>query len=323
MMKSKRRARVRVFMLACLTLSVACKHSGAQVPVSNSPLAGRWDLTLTTPDGELPSWFEVSFPGGNPKALFVGSMDHAVPPKGLKINELEFEFMSPKGEEGFPEDMVFKGKLVGDKLVGTVTDSAGANWTLTGVRAPLLDSKSTPQWGPPIKLFNGVDLSGWTLRDPSKSGSWKVEHGELIATGRGSDLVTTAKFGDFRLHVEFKNGKSTNSGVYLRGRYELQIETDEAAQTGEFHTGGIYGFLAPNPEQPRVPGVWQTFDITLIGRRLTVLQDGITVINNREIPGITGGALDSNEGLAGPIYLQGSEDGPVAFRNIVIHRAKD
>ena len=322
-MKWKRGAGVRVFVLAWMALSAACIHSVGQVAATNNPLAGRWDLTLTTPDGELPSWLEVSFPGGNPKALFVGLMDHAVPPKGLKTNGLEFQFISPKGEEGFPHDMLFKGKLVGDKLIGKVTDSSGANWTLTGVRAPLLDTKSTSQWGPPIKLFNGVDLSGWTLRDPSRSGSWKVEQGELIAIGRGSDLITTSKFGDFQLHIEFKNGKSTNSGVYLRGRYELQIETDEAAQTGEFHTGGIYGFLAPNPEQPRVPGVWQTFDVTLIGRRLTVLQNGITVIDNREIPGITGGALDSNEALSGPIYLQGSEDGPVAFRNIVIRPAKD
>ena len=310
-MKWKRSASVRAFMLAWLALSAGFKHSAAQVTALNNPLAGRWDLTLTAPDGEIPSWIEVSFPGGNPKVLFVGMMDHAVPPKDLEIKGSEFQFVSPKGEEGFPHDMLFKGKLVGDKLIGTVTDSSGGNWPLTGVRAPLLDTKSTPKWGPPMKLFNGVDLSGWTLRDPSKSGSWKVEQGELIATGHGSDLVTTAKFGDFKLHVEFKNGKSTNSGVYLRGRYELQIETDEAAQTGEFHTGGIYGFLAPNPEQPRVPGVWQTFDVTLIGRRLTVLQNGITVIDNREIPGITGGALDSKEALPGPIYLQGSEDGPV------------
>ncbi len=271
-------------MLAWLVLSAALQHSGAQEPTSHSALAGRWDLTLKTPSGELPSWLEVSFPGGVPKALFVGAMDHAVPAKDLHIEGPEFQFLSPKGEEGFPEDMVFKGKLVGDKLAGTVTGSAGAKWSLTGVRAPSLVSRITPQWGPPMKLFNGVDLSGWTLRDPSKPGSWKVEDGELIATGRGSDLVTTAKFGDFKLHVEFKNGKSTNSGVYLRGRYELQIETDEAAQTGEFHTGGIYGFLAPNPEQPRVPGVWQTFDVTFIGRRLTVRQNGITVIEDREIP---------------------------------------
>jgi hypothetical protein len=322
-MKWKRSASARVFILALLALSATCRHSIAQVPASNNHLAGRWDLTLTTPAGELPSWIEVSFSGGNPKALFVGVMDHAVPPKDFEIKGSEFQFVSPKGEEGFPQDMLFRGKLVGDKLVGDVTDSAGAKWPLTGVRAPLLDRKGIPQWGPPTKLFNGIDLSSWTLRDQSKSGSWKVEHGELITTGRGSDLITTAKFGDFKLHVEFRNGTSTNSGVYLRGRYELQIETDEAAQTGEFHTGGIYGFLAPNPEQPRVSGVWQTFDVTLIGRRLTVLQNGITVIDNREIPGITGGALDSNEALRGPIYLQGSEDGPVAFRNIVIRPTKD
>ena len=320
----KQRRGVRVLLLAWLALNVASRHSVAQVPASKNPLAGRWDLTLTTPAGELPSWIEVSSPGeGDLKVLFVGMMDHAVPPKDLEIKGSEFQFVSPKGEEGFPHDMLFKGKLARGKLVGTVTDSAGDNWPLAGVRAPLLDSKSAPQWGLPIKLFNGVDLFGWTLRDPGKSSSWKVEHGELITTGRGSDLVTTAKFGDFKLHVEFRNGTSTNSGVYLRGRYELQIETDEAAQTGEFHTGGIYGFLAPNPEQPRVPGVWQAFDVTLVGRRLTVLQNGITVIDNREIPGITGGALDSNEALPGPIYLQGSEDGPVAFRNIVIRPAKD
>jgi hypothetical protein len=322
-MKWKRGASARVLMLAWLALSIALHHSGAQESASNNPLAGRWDLTLKSPNGEIPSWLEVSFPGGNPKALFVGAMDHAVPPKGLKITGSEFEFISPKGEEGFPEDMAFEGKVIGEKLVGTVTGSAGARWTLTGVRAPSLDAKGTPQWGPPIKLFNGVDLSGWTLRDPGKPESWKVEQGELIAVGRGSDLVTTARFNDFKLHVEFKDGKSTNSGVYLRGRYELQIETDEAVQTGEFHTGGIYGFLAPKPEQPRVPEVWQTFDITLIGRRLSVRQNGITVIDNREIPGITGGALDSDEALPGPIYLQGSEDGPVAFRNIVIWPAKD
>lgn len=318
-MKWKRCA--RMFLLVCLAPNAACRHLVAQMPASHS-LAGRWDLAIATPTGELPSWIEVSFSGGVPKVLFVGVMDHAVPPKNLEIKGSEFQFVSPKGEEGFPHEMLFKGKLAGGRLVGTVTDSAGDKWPMTGVRAPLLDSKGTLQWGPPISLFNGVDLSGWTLRDPAKSGTWKVEHEELITTSRGSDLITTAKFGDFKLHIEFKNGKSTNSGVYLRGRYELQIETDEAAQTGEFHTGGIYGFLAPNPEQPRVPGVWQTFDVTLVGRRLTVLQNGITVIDNREIPGITGGALDSHESLPGPIYLQGSEDGPVAFRNIEIRPAK-
>ena len=80
----------------------------------------------------------------------------------------------------------------------------------------------------------------------------------------------------------------------------------------------MYGFLAPSAELPRKPGQWQTYDITLIGRMVTVVHDGQTIIDNKEIPGITGGALDSREGLPGPIYLQGSEKGHVLFRNIVI-----
>ena len=322
MRRLRQRASLAVVPVCLLLVIIGTVWGGIDgaAQTSGNALAGRWDLTISTPNGDLPSWIEVS-PGEAPKVLFVGVMDHAIPPKGLQINGSEIQFLSPKGEEGFADDKVFKGKIVGDKLVGRVSDAGGASWPFTGVRAPLLEGKVAPKWGAPVKLFNGVDLSGWMLRDPSKTGSWKVENGELIAVGRGSDLVTTAKFGDFKLHVEFKNGKSTNSGVYLRGRYELQIETDEAAQTGEFHTGGIYGFLAPNPEQPRVAGVWQTFDIILVGRRLTVVQNGVTVIEGREIPGITGGALDSHEGLPGPIYLQGSEDGPVAFRNIVIRPA--
>ncbi len=87
-------------------------------------------------------------------------------------------------------------------------------------------------------------------------------------------------------------------------------------------TGGVYGFLAPKPEPPRQPGVWQTYDITLVGRTVTVVLNGQTIIDRQEIPGITGGALDSHEGLPGPIYLQGSEDGHVTYRNITITPAK-
>ena len=87
-------------------------------------------------------------------------------------------------------------------------------------------------------------------------------------------------------------------------------------------TGGVYGFLAPSPEQPRRPGEWQSYDITLVGRVVTVVQNGQTIIDKQEIPGITGGALDSHEALPAPIYLQGSEAGHVAFRNITITPAE-
>jgi hypothetical protein len=86
--------------------------------------------------------------------------------------------------------------------------------------------------------------------------------------------------------------------------------------------GSIYGFLAPTPELPRTPGKWQTFDVTLVGRTVSVIQNGQTIIDNKGIPGITGGALDSHEELPGPIYLQGTEKGRVLFRNIVITLAE-
>jgi hypothetical protein len=315
-------ARPQTRALFFVSMALAATHiCAAQATPPARALAGRWDITITTPAGELPSWIEVSSAAAHPTVTLVGVMDHATPLKTASVHGQEIEFVSPAGDEGFAHDMLFKGALHGDHLEGSVTGPSGTQWQWTGVRAPRLDRKGTPQWGAPIKLFNGVDLTGWTLHEPNRAGTWKVQDGELITTGRGSDLVSTQKFGDFQLHVDFKTAPSTNSGVYLRGRYELQIETDEGSQPAQFHTGGIYGFLAPDPEQPRLANVWQSFDITLIGRRLTVLENGIKIIDNREIPGITGGALDSHEALPGPIYLQGIENGPVAFRNIVIRPA--
>jgi hypothetical protein len=289
---------------------------------SLKPLLGRWDLTLKTPTQELPSWIEISEEQGQARILMVGISDHATPLPQVQVKEGEIEFLSPKGAEGFDEDMVFKGKLVGGQLVGTTTSSSGTSWQWIGRRAPALKRKGTPGWGKPITLFNGKDFTGWRFSDPSRSGSWKVEGGTLVSNGKGADIITTSKFEDFKLHLEYNCGPQSNSGVYLRGRYEVQMETDSVQEPPSHHTGGVYGFLAPSPELPRKSGEWQTFDITLVGRTVTVVQNGQTVIDPQEIPGITGGALDSHEELPGPINLQGSEEGRVAFRNIVITPAQ-
>jgi hypothetical protein len=197
----------------------------------------------------------------------------------------------------------------------------GATWQWTAERAPSLERKNAPKWGKPIALFNGKDLTGWKPSGKGKS-EWRVENEILITPGEGPELINDSKFEDFKLHVEFNCGPTSNSGVYLRGRYELQIETDSADEGPMHHTGSVYGFIVPTPELPRKSDEWQTYDITLIGRRVTVVQNGQTVIDNQEIPGITGGALDSHEGLPGPIYLQGSEKGQVQFRSIVITAAE-
>lgn len=218
--------------------------------------------------------------------------------------------------------MVFDATLSGNTLSGTTTGPDGTVWPWTGQKAPALKRSGTPKWGKPVALFNGKDLSGWKPSASTSSSSWKVENGTLITPGNGPELINDSKFQDFKLHVEFNCGENSNSGVYLRGRYEVQIETDSVEEPPSHHTGGVYGFLAPSPELPRKSGEWQTFDITLIGRTISVVQNGQTVINNQEIPGITGGALDSHEELPGPIYLQGGEKGHVAYRNIVITPAK-
>jgi hypothetical protein len=315
----------RKFILAIVVLIVSTlsftNGSCAQAN-SDKTFLGRWDLTLKTPQHEAPSWLEITQEGGQFHARLTSRWGHPRPLPKVEISNGHIMFVSPKEEEERKDDMVFEGKLSGEKLAGTTTGPDGTPWSWTGERAPKLTRTSAPTWGKAVALFNGKDLTGWTLSDPNATAKWTVENGTLVTPGHGPELISTAKFNDFKLHVEFNCGHGANSGVYLRGRYELQIEDDPEPEGPTMRTGGIYGFIAPSPEQPSRPGEWQTYDITFVGRIVTVVQNGVTIIDKQEIPGITGGALDSHEGLPGPIYLQGSEAGHVAFRNITITPAK-
>jgi len=293
-----------------------------QSAASAKPFLGRWDLTLKSPDREYPSWLEVSESGGQLKAQMVGRWGNARPLPKVEVSAGKLTFVSPKEEESSKSDLVFEGKLVGKGLAGTVNGPDGNNWSWAGQRAPSLKRTGAPKWGKPVQLLNGKDLTGWKPDKENATAAWKVEDGVLVSPGHGPELINTSQFEDFKLHIEFNLGPKSNSGVYVRGRYEVQLEDNSTAEPPSHHTGGVYGFLTPTPEMPRKPGEWQTFDITLIGRNITVVQNGQTIIDNQEIPGITGGALDSHEERPGPIYLQGSEDGQVSFRNIVVTPAK-
>lgn len=306
-----------VFCLIC-TLSMALPASGLQAQDSVKPFLGRWDLTVKTPTEEYPAWIQVSDEDGQVKVEMVDRAGNAQPLPRAEVKNGEITFFSPGADFYRKNDMVFQGRLVANRLTGTTKGPDGTPWQWTGTRAPSLKRTAAPKWGRPITLFNGKNLSGWKFSDPGNAHNWKVEDGMLVNTGHGSEIITDRKFEDFKLHLEFKCGPQSNSGVYLRGRYEVQIETDSVAEPPSHHTGGVYGFIAPTPELPRKDGVWQTFDITFVGRTVTVVQNGQTIIDHKGIPGITGGALDSHEALPGPIYLQGSEAGTVAFRNIVI-----
>jgi hypothetical protein len=175
-------------------------------------------------------------------------------------------------------------------------------------------------WGEPVTLFNGKSLDGWQPLGRGDS-QWSAAGGVLQNAKSGANLVTVGKFDDFKLHLEFRVPKGANSGVYLRGRYELQIDDATGLEPSSHHLGGVYGFIAPSENVARAAGEWQSMDVTLVGRMLTYELNGTAIICNREIPGITGGALDSAEAQSGPLYLQG-DHGPVDYRNIVITPAK-
>lgn len=315
---------VLVAVLGCASQSSYRARAEQSSPAGEAdaqPFLGRWDLTLKAADREYPSWLEIREEDGQLKAQMVGRWGSARPLPKVEIANSHVSFVSPKEEEGSNSDLIFQGQLTGRTLSGTLNGPDGKTWQWTGVRAPMLDKTSEPKWGKSIRLFNGKDLSGWRMDRPGPP-EWTVQNGTLVSPGNGPELTSDAKFQDFKLHVEFNCGKDSNSGIYLRGRYEVQVETDSQTESPSHHTGGVYGFLASSPEQPRTPDKWQTFDMTLIGRRITIVQNGKTVIAGEEIPGITGGAVDSNESSPGPIYLQGSEKGHVAYRNLVITPAK-
>ena len=320
--------RIGLITVAVMVTSVfACPFMDAGASASGQdrsparPFLGRWDLTLKAPDHDYPSWLELEQEGGQLKAQMVGRWGNARPLPKAALSDGQLTFVSPKEEEGSTVDLVFQGRLSGETLSGTVNGPDGKTWHWVGVKAPALLKTGAPAWGDPIQLFNGKDLAGWTMSAAGPP-EWSVKDGTIVSPGHGPELASNARFQDFKLHIEFNCGADSNSGIYLRGRYEVQVETESQAEPPSHHTGGVYGFLTPSPELPRSPDVWQSFDITLVGRRVTVVQNGTTIIDKQEIPGITGGAVDSHEGAPGPIYLQGSEKGHVAFRNIVITPAK-
>ncbi|MFO0914219.1 MAG: DUF1080 domain-containing protein [Pirellulales bacterium] len=303
--------------LFCIwTLLPAATSSGAD-PAPENPLVGRWDLTVQSPDGAHPSWLEVRQSGASLVGSFVGQFGSARPVGFVRLNGQEFRFQIPPQYEKRTSDLVFEGKVDGDKLSGDTTDPSGKTIKWTGTRAPKLARDGEPKWGEPIELFNGKDLDGWKPMMVNVPSGWVARDGLLANDHPGNNLMTERKFEDFKLHAEFRYPKGSNGGIYLRGRYEVQIEDNFGGEPDSHRIGGVYGFLTPSINAAKPAGEWQTVDIELVGRVVTVVLNGERVIDRQTIPGITGGALDSEEGSAGPIYLQG-DHGPLEFRRLTL-----
>jgi hypothetical protein len=284
---------------------------------TNQPFAGRWDLTITTANDTYPSWMEFTESNGNPQVHVVGRVASVHPGREVKLRGSSLSFVT---DEWFGGEIpvVWEIHIAGGKLTGTQRRSDGVAGRIAGSPAPVLKRAVPAAWSEPEPLFNGKDLTGWEPDDPSKN-HWTAQNGELVNQAAGANIRTTRGFQDFKLHIEYNCPEEGNSGVYLRGRYEIQVEYEKPGTDDILHgMGSIYGFLAPAVEMPRQAGTWEGYDVMLVGRTVTVVRNGKTTIDRREIPGITGGAIDSHEAEAGPLYIQGDHTGGMKYRNITI-----
>ncbi len=291
----------------------------AAQPTSKPNPEGRWNITVYDNDQQYPSWLEV-YHSGHKRLVghYVGITGSARPISIVHFDQGVIRFSIPPQWESEDNDLQFEARLEGDSLVGSFLAANGKKYDWIGRRAPRLVRDAEPQWGEPIQLFNGQNLDGWKAMGTNQ---WVVENGVLKSPRSGANLVSEKQFTDFKLHIEFRCPPGSNSGVYLRGRYEVQIEDSYGKEPQKDYLGAVYGFIKPGLMAAKPAGEWQSYDITLVGRMITVVANGKMIICNQEIPGITGGALDSNEGEPGPLLIQG-DHGPIEYRNIVITPGK-
>jgi hypothetical protein len=310
---------VLILGAAMLVPALSQKHS-------SDPFAGRWDLTITAGNTSYPSWMELVDEGGSPAVRIVGRTGSARSVQDVKGQTMAvgvpmasaLSFTTTESFAGKPIKVTWAMSVQGDKLSGKQHRADGVDYELTGVRAPALKRKPPAAWTNPEPLFNGKDLTGWEP-DNSSTNHWISQNGELVNETKGANIRSTRKLEDFKLHIEYNCPQGGNSGVYLRGRYEVQVEYEPAGRNDKYHSmGSIYGFLAPSMDLPPRPGQWESYDITLVGRTVSVVRDGVMTIDNQEIPGITGGAIDSHEAEPGPLYIQGDHTGGMKYRNITI-----
>jgi hypothetical protein len=298
--------KISIGLIAVLVLSVS-----ALARDSEKAFLGRWDFDMTGEHTVGANWLSVEKKGPTGYEIWFQ-------PTGGHVHTVaDYKFDGDHLVLHVTPQETWDLTATGGKLTGT--DKRGdKSRDVTGVRAPELKRKAPKAWSEPEALFNGKNLDGFEpIGDPSKS-HWVVKDGFLLNETRGDNLKTTRTFDDFKVHFEVNCPDDANSGFYLRGRYEVQLEYAKEKEVPDRSMGSVYGRLAPSSELPRTPGKWETFDITLVGRMVTVVRNGVTVIDHKEIAGITGGALNADEGEPGPFYIQGDHTGGLMFRNITV-----
>jgi hypothetical protein len=309
------------------------------------PFLGRWALQL--PNG--PGWLEIRQEDGYLDADILWLWGSVVPVSSVYLNGDHLyitrnrEVVREKDDEGNPlrthtitttiELSVNKDKMTGKIYMPSTMGVDVRVEELTGKRIPPMPDPPDLEkikFGKPVTLFNGKDLEGWRLVNPQSENGWKVKDGILVndpEQKEGShvyygNLRTDQEFEDFNLKLEVSVPEGSNSGIYLRGIYEIQVLDSYDLPLDSHHMGGVYSRITPTQKAEKPAGEWQSMDITLYDRYITIILNGIKIIDNQPLFGITGGALSSDQFSPGPLYLQG-DHGKVMFRNILLTPIKN
>ncbi len=294
--------------------------------IDDQDFNGRWDITVGGASSARGWWLEVSGAGTeNIKGKFLGApvgfLDE-IPKVSISEGELRFALEAKFRKDHPAEKGLYWARMEQGKLKGTFEIEGDPSTYLewTGVRAPALAEKDDPSWkrGDPVVLFDGRDLAGWMAVSPGHAAGWLVRDGIMTASPAAADLISDKKFMNFVLDAEYRIEPHTRSGIALRGRYEISLTDDADRPLSKTSSGAVLGRIAPSLNAARLPGEWQALGIRLVGREVTVVLNGIRVINRQSIDGPTSVALDTNEGEPGPLLLDGGR-GMIEFRRIVVY----
>ena len=301
-------------------------------PCCQNSVVGNWGLKLPYPSINAGHMIVSRGVGGKAAATVLWRWASPIPMKSCEIQGNKFCIVHPW-------KMILKGEVCGDALTGRITylkddgmrDESKAEETFTGWRNPPIEPAHTAlaKLGEPIDLLKD-GLAGWQAMGDGHFG-WSFKDGVLSnrikrdAAGKrvGGDVNLISKradFFDFNLSYDVCVPKGCNSGVYLRGRYEIQTIDSYGQPVDRHNMAAFYGRITPKVAAEKAPGEWQHVDVTLYKRHVTVVLNGITIIDNEPVEGVTGGAIDANEFVPGPLYLQGDHS-DADYKNMILRPA--
>jgi len=313
-------------LIAMAAASLCVQLAGA----ADTDYNGRWDLTIHKTPADHAWWLEISGAGtGKVTGMCTCTPDglEAIQNARVENGVLRFSYDKPSvpGRAGRgptqPVHAEYEARLVDGRLEGK-SGYAQKPWTFTGERAPAINEHDDGTWvkGTPVTIFNGKDLSNWYGITSGSTTGWSVEDGTMTTQGKGENIATKEKFWNFELHAEFKvQEKNSNSGIGLRGRYEIQVANAWGLGDPGLHgLGALYHRVPPRVNASKPPGEWQTYVIRIVGRDVTTVLNGQTLYEKAEAAGMTGDlSFDPHEGQPGPIEVQG-DHATVWFRNLVV-----